>query len=138
MIALCKYAWVSDPRASNAVAVAVARGLLPPVTTLRCKDCGRPAAAYDHYKGYARRNWLTVEPVCDRCNALRAKRRRVPQGDHAAVVLRLSVELIAAIDGDARSDFRSRNAQIEWVLREHCRGRGLVISEDAEIYDAAA
>lgn len=126
---------MSDPRASAAVAVAVVRGQLPPVTSQRCVDCGAIATAYDHYKGYARKHWLEVEPVCDACNMKRSYRRTVPKGENAALLLRISRELLEAIDADADADCRSRNAQIAWILRERYRQRGLDIKEDSVEYN---
>jgi hypothetical protein len=69
---------------------AVARGDLPPVTSQRCIDCGRPAQAYDH-RDYGRP--LEVEPVCDSCNALRgaAKPCEASMLAHADAVLESEV-----------------------------------------------
>ena len=47
---------------------ALVRGLLPYAKTLKCKDCGKPAAHYDH-RDYAYP--LKVEPVCRSCNRKR-------------------------------------------------------------------
>jgi hypothetical protein len=47
---------------------AVRRGILPPVRTLKCADCGDPAEHYDH-RSYARP--LEVDAVCNRCNKRR-------------------------------------------------------------------
>jgi hypothetical protein len=50
------------------VLAAVKRGILLPVFTLKCADCGAPANQYDH-RSYAKP--LEVEPVCTRCNKKR-------------------------------------------------------------------
>jgi len=45
-----------------------------------CTDCGHTGPdrrhEYDHHKGYARRFWLVVEPVCSVCHSGRERRRR--------------------------------------------------------------
>lgn len=51
--------------AISAVAKAVKDGILAPVKTLKCVDCGSPAQCYDH-RDYAKP--LDVEPVCRKCN----------------------------------------------------------------------
>lgn len=63
------------------VSRAVRLGLLPPVTSCTCVDCGVQAAHYDH-RDYGQP--LVVEPVCRKCNVRRgpaigspAKRRSV-------------------------------------------------------------
>ena len=51
--------------AIKAVKKAVKAGLLAPVKTLFCVDCGKPAQCYEH------RNYnkpLDVQPVCRSCN----------------------------------------------------------------------
>src|SRR5262245_44000112 len=55
--------------AYRAVAQALTAGRLPPVETLACASCGRPAQAYHHHRGYARAHWLEVAPLCDHCHA---------------------------------------------------------------------
>lgn len=47
---------------------AVACGKLPAAATLPCKDCGTPAAEYDHHLGYELKHWLSVEAVCSECH----------------------------------------------------------------------
>jgi len=47
---------------------AIRRGLIPPVNTRTCVDCGKPADAYDH-RDYNKP--LDVEPVCTGCNVRR-------------------------------------------------------------------
>jgi len=58
-----------------AVRRAVNSGRLPRISTVKCVDCGSQAQRYDHYLGYARENWLKVQPVCHRCDGLRMKAR---------------------------------------------------------------
>jgi hypothetical protein len=52
-------------KAINAVQKAVKKGILPPVKTLTCVDCGRPGECYDH-RDYNKP--LDVVPVCRKCN----------------------------------------------------------------------
>lgn len=52
-------------KAINAVKKAVKEGILPPVKTLNCVDCGRPGECYDH-RDYNKP--LDVVPVCRKCN----------------------------------------------------------------------
>jgi hypothetical protein len=113
------------------------KGRLPDVTSQTCVDCGARATDYDHYKGYARENWLDVEPVCTPCHGKRSN-RVLPQGDRAAVLLPLSAELIRALDDEADCELRSRNAQIEWILRQRYRERGLDVREDLVPYVVTA
>jgi len=67
-----QYQWAlkRQRRAGWAVQNAVAAGLLPSLRngTVPCKDCGKPAQAYDH-RDY--RKPLMVEPVCHGCNTKR-------------------------------------------------------------------
>jgi hypothetical protein len=62
-------------RARRRVNHAVEKGALPRVSTQACLDCGAQAYAYDHYKGYAEENWLTVQPVCRKCSDARDIKR---------------------------------------------------------------
>lgn len=48
------------------------RGVLPPLKGLKCSDCDREAAHYDH-RDYSRP--LDVEPVCGSCNKRRGPAR---------------------------------------------------------------
>lgn len=54
---------------------AVVAGLIPKSSLLQCTDCGLQAKEYDHYKGYAEEEWLSVEPVCIRCHKKRTSAR---------------------------------------------------------------
>jgi hypothetical protein len=54
--------------ALNKVKHAVQRGKLPRASTLKCVDCGAPAALYEH-RDYDKP--LEVEPVCIPCNSKR-------------------------------------------------------------------
>lgn len=60
---------------------AIRAGRIPSARTLLCKDCGHPAASYDHAFGYDRP--LDVEAVCFRCHGLRSRGR----GEHARVFI---------------------------------------------------
>jgi hypothetical protein len=67
-----QYQWAlkRQRRAGWMVQHAVAAGLLPSLRngTVPCRDCGKPAQAYDH-RDY--REPLVVEPVCHGCKAKR-------------------------------------------------------------------
>lgn len=52
----------------NIVGAAVKAGVLPPIRTLQCEDCGKRAEAYDH-RDYTEP--LFVIAVCDPCNFAR-------------------------------------------------------------------
>ena len=54
--------------AINAVSKAVRLGVLPPVKSLVCVDCSKPAQCYDH-RDYNKP--LDVVPVCRKCNIRR-------------------------------------------------------------------
>jgi hypothetical protein len=55
-------------KAISAVQKAVRKGILVPVKTLFCIDCGEPAKCYDH-RDYNKP--LDVVPVCRSCNVRR-------------------------------------------------------------------
>lgn len=110
---------MSDSRAHAAVTKAIRDGVLPPVTTRSCVDCGAVATAYDHYKGYARENWLDVEPVCTRHNVVRSKSDRPSStSDVAAVLLRVPRYLLDGLDAEAFQEHRSRTQQLNWILKQ--------------------
>lgn len=52
-------------RAINAISSAIARGTMPPASSVDCVDCGARAEHYDH-RDY--RKPLDVQPVCRSCN----------------------------------------------------------------------
>lgn len=54
---------------------AVATGKIPKATLLFCSDCGNKAKWYDHYLGYEKKNWLSVQPVCIPCSFKRSAER---------------------------------------------------------------
>ena len=66
----------SKQRAQLAVRGAVAVGILPSLRngTIPCKDCGKPAAHYDH-RDYAKP--LEVESVCHKCNHKRGSAKGI-------------------------------------------------------------
>jgi hypothetical protein len=70
-------------RAREKVKDAIRRGDLSRAKETVCKDCSRPATAYDHYLGYDYP--LEVEPVCHECHG---KRSRV-RGEHKKAAGRL-------------------------------------------------
>lgn len=53
---------------SNAVFRAVKRGDLPPVVSLECQSCGKPAQHYHHHNGYDQEHRLDVVPLCSLCH----------------------------------------------------------------------
>lgn len=55
--------------AVNAVNRAVARGEMPPVSSLECQSCGNPAEEYHHHS-YEQQHWLDVTPLCRSCHRL--------------------------------------------------------------------
>jgi hypothetical protein len=57
-------------KAGSAVHSAVRRGILPPVKSCTCVDCGKPATEYDH-RDYTRP--IDVVPCCRSCNKKRGK-----------------------------------------------------------------
>lgn len=68
--------WVLRQRAHAAVYNAKQRGdLLEPEEHWCADKCGRRAREYDHYLGYAKANWLSVEPVCKACHNERTQAR---------------------------------------------------------------
>ena len=54
--------------AEHAVERAVKSGKLPRASTQKCIICGKQAMDYHHNKGYAKKHWLDVIPVCRRCH----------------------------------------------------------------------
>ena len=54
-------------KASNKVLTAIRNGILSRIKTLRCA-CGNQAHHYHHHKGYAKKHWLDVIPVCAKCH----------------------------------------------------------------------
>jgi hypothetical protein len=52
-------------KAQVKVYYAVKKGILPPVRTLKCVDCGKPATVYEH-RDYNKP--LDVVPTCSSCN----------------------------------------------------------------------
>ncbi len=62
-------------RARDAVNRAVRLGKIPRARDCDCVDCGHSAAHYDHVHGYAKDDWLRVEPVCTTCHGKRARER---------------------------------------------------------------
>lgn len=54
--------------AHRAVKKAIEQGLLPPIESQYCLDCGGFASLYDHRSYH---EVLKVDPVCHRCNQLR-------------------------------------------------------------------
>ncbi len=60
----CYYRTLNYQRALSAVKYAVKTGKLPPVNTLQCSCCPEIAQQYHHNRGYAKKHWLDVIPVC--------------------------------------------------------------------------
>lgn len=57
--------------ATNAVRTAIRRGQLPDPRKITCVDCAGKAAQYHHDKGYEKKHWLDVIPVCLSCHQKR-------------------------------------------------------------------
>jgi hypothetical protein len=55
-------------RARDAVYRAILKGILPHVKTLKCFNCGDRASEYHHHKGYDKKSYLDVVPVCRNCH----------------------------------------------------------------------
>lgn len=55
-------------KAKNAVNHAVASGILPAVSTMKCVRCGNQAEHY-HHESYAKEDFLRVIPLCQECHA---------------------------------------------------------------------
>lgn len=60
-------------KAKAAVNYAVRIGKIPCIKTRRCYSCFGQAQQYHHYKGYERKFWLDVIPVCRKCHKKYAK-----------------------------------------------------------------
>ena len=59
-----------DHKAHGAVGRAVEAGILPHISTQRCKDCETAAIDYHHHLGYEKEHWLDVIPLCRKCHQL--------------------------------------------------------------------
>lgn len=56
-------------RAHTTVSRAVRRGILPPAWSMVCDGCDETQAAHwHHHKGYDRKHWLDVIPLCLDCH----------------------------------------------------------------------
>lgn len=55
-------------KAGHAVRDAIRAGRLSRPNLLLCKGCDKQAEQYYHYKGYAKKHWLDVIPVCKECH----------------------------------------------------------------------
>lgn len=63
--------------ARRSVRAEIDAGRLAKVTTVGCHFCAGIAEQYHHAKGYAKKNWLIVMPVCNECHMIltRLKKR---------------------------------------------------------------
>lgn len=59
-------------------------GQIPRARELKCVDCGKQAAEYDHYAGYEPENAEKIEPVCNLCH----KEREFKRGSRPRVFYR--------------------------------------------------
>src|SRR4030095_1983684 len=75
----------TDPRgrAHRAVRLAVQDGSRPPVDTLACAECDRPAAHYHHAVGYDDAQQLTVVPLCPSCHSRHHPKRPLAERPHS-------------------------------------------------------
>ncbi len=55
-------------KAKQSVNYAVIINKIPHIKTRRCYFCFEQAQEYHHYKGYERKFWLEVIPVCIKCH----------------------------------------------------------------------
>ena len=55
-------------KAKHAVNHAIHAGKLCGPTTLACYYCPKPAEHYHHWRGYDKKYWLDVVPVCKKCH----------------------------------------------------------------------
>lgn len=55
-------------KARSAVSSAIALGKLIMPKYLLCSYCPKPAKQYHHYKGYAKKHWLDIVPICIECH----------------------------------------------------------------------
>jgi len=56
--------------AERAVELAVRSGKFPKASTHKCVICGKQAMDYHHDRGYFKKHWLKVIPVCRKCHAM--------------------------------------------------------------------
>lgn len=54
--------------AYDAVKIAIRSGKISKITKLDCCYCPNKAEQYHHHKGYAKKHWLDVIPVCKKCH----------------------------------------------------------------------
>lgn len=47
---------------------AVTKGVMPHISTHKCKECGVQADHYHHHNGYEKEHWLDVIPLCFACH----------------------------------------------------------------------
>jgi len=57
-------------RAKKVVSDATRKGLLPKVSTIKCKKCSEYAQEYHHYNGYEPQHYLDVIPLCRKCHRI--------------------------------------------------------------------
>ena len=58
-------------KAREAVYKAISMGILPALKDCFCMDCGGIATMYDHYLGYAPEHFISVQPICSKCDGKR-------------------------------------------------------------------
>lgn len=57
-------------QARSEVKKAIIRGDLAPLILRKCTICGENAKEYHHHKGYEKKYWLDVIPLCSKCHGL--------------------------------------------------------------------
>jgi len=57
-------------QARLALSRAIKNGTLKPAKTLKCVRCGKQAKHWHHHKGYDKKHWLDVIPVCVPCHGI--------------------------------------------------------------------
>lgn len=60
-------------QAAHAVCYAVAKSLLPAISSCSCSDCHTQAEEY-HHESYEKEHWLDVTPLCRKCHMIRHDR----------------------------------------------------------------
>ncbi len=104
-------------RAHYIVWLAIKRGTLAELSSLKCADCGAPAECYDH------RNYfepLKVEPVCKGCNSRRGPGYPYPTEEDGLLHkkgIKSAGYLWSSVDGDADESSipeHRLHADIDW------------------------
>ena len=55
-------------KANNKIGNEIRQNRLPPARSFDCQYCKQPAISYHHYKGYDKKYWFDVIPLCTKCH----------------------------------------------------------------------